>query len=84
MTMTATMPAVISSSDPKPEEVFAPKPIAVVDDWTKNPDRWLGTKGHLPKPLSNECLAALREATSDRGGKQLPDAMRQAIIEKYK
>ena len=80
MTMIRTMPAVISSSDPRPEE---PTPQPIQNDWTRTPGNWNGTKGKLPQPLSNECLAALREATADRGGRQLPDAMRQAIIEKY-
>lgn len=83
MTMTR-MPAVISSSDPKPEEAFVPKPQPITDDWTKSPTRWLtNCKPDSHKPMSNECLQALRDAAAAKGGKQLTDAERKEILNKF-
>jgi len=79
-----TMPAVISATNPKPEETLEPKTPPIKDDWSKVPGRWLGTRGPLPKPMSNECLQALRDAAAARGGRQLPDAERKAIVERFK
>ncbi len=35
------------------------------------------------KPMSNECLQALRDAAAAKGGKQLTDAERKEILNKF-
>jgi hypothetical protein len=60
-----------------------PEKLPPSEDHMQQPDRWLGpsTDVRKRKPLSNECLAALREAAADKG-RMLKDEERAVIIQK--
>ena len=53
-------------------------------DYTKHSQRWVGpnTDRRAYKPLSNECLAAMREVAAAKG-RPLTDAERAGIMAKF-
>lgn len=54
-------------------------------DYMKHSQRWVGpnTDRRAHPPISNECLAALRDAAKANGNRPLSDAARAAIMAKF-
>lgn len=54
-------------------------------DYMKHSQRWIGPNidRRAYPPMSNECLAALRDAAAKNGGRPLTDKHRAEIIAKF-
>jgi hypothetical protein len=54
-------------------------------DYMKHSQRWIGPNidRRTHPPLSNECLAALREAAARNGGRPLTDKQRADVLSKF-
>jgi hypothetical protein len=73
-----------SNVDPNPAPPRKPQPEPIINNYMDKPGRWNGPNCDLRarRPLTNDCLEALREAARDNG-RSLSAAEHSIIVRKY-